>query len=175
MTEHKQGFLDYLESHQSETPSRWREEAEWRRKHKKSRIKQVREYLKKKHDMEEYTKTELKKKIEVAEEMINNLDLQIEDLKKQRSAIQDEKRDYVRHLNKLEADEFRQSHGKDKPFEEIRSMDLPEDLSAELYDIRSQIRGGCYGDPLDGCRGCDKNCEGKARRQFEEKYNIKFI
>ena len=50
MTEHKQGFLDYLESHQSETPSRWREEAEWRRKHKKLRIKQVREFLKKQHD-----------------------------------------------------------------------------------------------------------------------------
>ena len=50
MTEHKYNFLDYLESHQSETPSRWREEAEWRRKHKKSRIKQVREFLKKKHD-----------------------------------------------------------------------------------------------------------------------------
>ena len=56
MTEHKQGFLDYLESHQSETPSRWREEAEWRRNHKKSRIKQVREFLKKQHNMEKYTK-----------------------------------------------------------------------------------------------------------------------
>lgn len=125
--------------------------------------------------MEEYTKTELKKKIEAAEKMINNLDLQIEDLKKQKFAIQDEKRDYFRHFHKLEADEFKQKHGKDKPFEEIRSRDLPEDLSAELYNIRSQIRGGCYGDPLDGCRGCDKNCEGKARRQFEEKYNIKLV
>lgn len=27
----KQKTLDYLESHQSETPSKWREEAEWRR------------------------------------------------------------------------------------------------------------------------------------------------
>lgn len=125
--------------------------------------------------MEEYTKAELKKKIEVAEEMINNLDSQIEDLKKQKFAIQDEKRDYFRYFNKLVADEFRQKHGKDKPFEEIRSRDLPEDLSAELYNIRSQIRGGCYGDPLDGCRGCDKNCEGKAKKQFEEKYNIKIV
>ena len=125
--------------------------------------------------MEKYTKTELKKKIEVAEEMINNLDLQIEGLKKQKFAIQDEKRNYVRNLNKLEADEFRQSHGKDKSFEEIKSRDLPEDLSAELYDIRSQVRGGCYGDPLDGCRGCDKDCERKAKRQFEEKYNIKLV
>ena len=50
MTEPKQGFLDYLESHQSETPSRWREEAEWRRKHKKSLIKRVREFLTTKHD-----------------------------------------------------------------------------------------------------------------------------
>ena len=30
----KQKTLDYLESHQSETPSKWREEAEWRRKNK---------------------------------------------------------------------------------------------------------------------------------------------
>lgn len=27
----KQKTLDYLESHQSETPSKWREEANWRR------------------------------------------------------------------------------------------------------------------------------------------------
>ncbi|MCR5065803.1 MAG: hypothetical protein K6A67_08540 [Bacteroidales bacterium] len=27
----KQNTLEYLESHQSETPSQWREEAEWRR------------------------------------------------------------------------------------------------------------------------------------------------
>lgn len=27
----KQKTLEYLESHQSETPSQWREEAEWRR------------------------------------------------------------------------------------------------------------------------------------------------
>ena len=125
--------------------------------------------------MEEYTKIELKKKIEAADNKLNNLDLQIEDLKKQRSEIQDEKRGYFRNLNKLEADEFRLSHGKDKPFEEIRSRDLPEDLKAELYNLRDQVRGGCYGDPLDGCRGCDKNCEGKAKRQFEEKYNIKLI
>lgn len=30
----KQKTLDYLESHQSETPSRWREEAEWRRENR---------------------------------------------------------------------------------------------------------------------------------------------
>ena len=30
----KQKTLDYLESHQSETPSKWREEAEWRRDNK---------------------------------------------------------------------------------------------------------------------------------------------
>ena len=124
---------------------------------------------------EEYTKAELKKKIEVAEEAINNLDLQIEDLKKQKTAIEEEKRDYFRHLHKLEADEFKQKHGKDKPFEEIRSRDLPEDLRAELYYIKHLIRGGCYGDPLDGCRGCDKDCEGKAKKQFEEKYNIKIV
>jgi antitoxin component HigA of HigAB toxin-antitoxin module len=28
----KQKTLDFLEAHQSETPSKWREEAEWRRK-----------------------------------------------------------------------------------------------------------------------------------------------
>ena len=54
MTEPKHNSLDwlyyYLESHQSETPSKWREEAEWRRKHRKSLIKRVREFLKKKHD-----------------------------------------------------------------------------------------------------------------------------
>ena len=125
--------------------------------------------------MEEYTKTELKKKIEVAEEAINNLDLQIEDLKKQKFAIQDEKRDYVRRLNKLEADEFRQSHGKDKPFEEIKSKNLPEDLSEELYKIRDQVRCGCIGDPIDGCRGCSHNCYNIAKVKFEEKYNIKIV
>lgn len=30
----KQKTLEYLESHQSETPSQWREEAEWRRDNK---------------------------------------------------------------------------------------------------------------------------------------------
>ena len=30
----KQKTLEYLESHQSETPSQWREEAEWRRENK---------------------------------------------------------------------------------------------------------------------------------------------
>ena len=30
----KQKTLEYLESHQSETPSHWREEAEWRRDNK---------------------------------------------------------------------------------------------------------------------------------------------
>ena len=30
----RQKTLDYLESHQSETPSKWREEAEWRRDNK---------------------------------------------------------------------------------------------------------------------------------------------
>ena len=30
----KQKTLDYLEQHQSKTPSKWREEAEWRRKNK---------------------------------------------------------------------------------------------------------------------------------------------
>ena len=30
----KQETLEYLESHQSETPSKWREEAEWRRENK---------------------------------------------------------------------------------------------------------------------------------------------
>ena len=30
----KQKTLEYLEQHQSETPSKWREEAEWRRKNK---------------------------------------------------------------------------------------------------------------------------------------------
>jgi len=54
MTEPKHNSLDwlyyYLESHQSETPSRWREEAECRRKHRKSLIKRVIEFLKKKHD-----------------------------------------------------------------------------------------------------------------------------
>ena len=125
--------------------------------------------------MEKYAKIELKKKIEAADNKLNNLDLQIETLKKQKFAIQDEKRDYFRHLNKLEADEFKQRHGKDKPFEEIKSRNLPEDILGELYDLRDQVRGGCYGDPLDGCRGCDKNCEGKAKRQFEEKYNIKLV
>ena len=30
----KQKTLEYLEQHQSKTPSKWREEAEWRRKNK---------------------------------------------------------------------------------------------------------------------------------------------
>ena len=30
----KQKTLEYLESHQSETPSQWREEAEWRRENR---------------------------------------------------------------------------------------------------------------------------------------------
>jgi FtsZ-binding cell division protein ZapB len=124
--------------------------------------------------MEEYTKTELKKKIEAAEEAINNLDLQIEDLKKQRSAIQDEKRGYFRNLNKLEADEFRQKHGKDKPFEEIESPNsLPTDIHGEFYELKDRIRCGCLGDPIDGCRGCSHNCHDIAKAKFEEKYNIK--
>jgi chromosome segregation ATPase len=124
--------------------------------------------------MEKYTKTELKKKIEEADKRIDDIDLQIDALREKRQEEMNERRKYANSLNKLEADEFRQNHGKDKPLEEIDSpYSLPKDIGNEWYELYKSIKCGCNGDPIDGCRGCSHNCHDIAKAKFEEKYNIK--
>ena len=48
---------------------------------------------------------------------------------------------------------------------------MPEDIKSDWYHIRETVKDGCHGDPYDGCRGCEKNCELKARELFMKKYN----
>lgn len=117
-------------------------------------------------------KVEIRKYIRDLENEIADIDLEIK-------ALIDRKRDkQVRIsesqcvLEEIEADEFRQAHGKDKPFADIGCSELPLNICEEWDAIRDQLRNGCHGDPQDGCRGCEEDCERRAKKIFEQKYNI---
>lgn len=57
----------------------------------------------------------------------------------------------------------------------IKYSEIPDVVKGVYTDIKIKITGGCTGDWNVGCRGCENNCEEKARYEWEKMFNFKNI
>lgn len=113
----------------------------------------------------------LKDEITRFEKQIDSVNTEIGDLEEKRREYRRKISDIQKELRRRDADRWKEKMSQSK-HNVVKSSEMPEDIKSEWNQIREAIKDGCYGDPYDGCRGCEKNCELKARELFMKKYNI---
>ena len=113
----------------------------------------------------------LKDEISRFEKQIDSVNTEIGNLEEKRREYRRKISDIQKELRRRDADRWKEKMSQSK-HNVVKYSEMPDDIKSDWNQIRETIKDGCYGDPYDGCRGCEKNCEMKARELFMKKYNI---
>ena len=113
----------------------------------------------------------LKDEISRFEKQIDSVNGEIGNLEEKRREYRSKISDIQKELRRRDADRWKEKMSQSK-HNIVKYSEMPEDIKSDWYHIRETVKDGCHGDPYDGCRGCEKNCELKARELFMKKYNI---
>ena len=113
----------------------------------------------------------MKDEISRFEKQIDSLDTEIGNLEEKRREYLRKISDIQKELRRRDADRWKEKMSQSK-HNVVKYCEIPEDIKSDWYKIQETVKDGCYGDPYDGCRCCEKNCEMKARELFMKKYNI---
>lgn len=122
---------------------------------------------------------------------MEELEKKIEQLKKKIEKTRESKKKSIeKYDNKIKelADELRplyteynqrliehwKERGEQGLNKDIDYSDIPEVIKGVRRIIFDKISGGCTGDWYDGCRGCERDCEGKTDKEWLEMFNMSY-
>lgn len=120
---------------------------------------------------------ELKKKIEEIEEKIEKTN---ESKKKSIEKYNNKIKELNEELRPLYQEYYQRiiEHWKERGEQglnkDIKYSDIPEVIKDIRLHILNKISGGCTGDWNDGCRGCERDCEGKTDKEWLEMFNMSY-